>query len=175
MLSSEFFKNSNYFSDIFNMEDVWSRIDRLMYEYKFLYKNIANTLEINESTVSTWRKNRTIPRADDLVKIAKLLGTSVEYLVTGEYEGGITEEQRNLIKKFEILDERDKTTVKGLIDFMIGKAGREYFERMKNTPEYEEFLKENPFDQPNMIYDPNTDEIRPIRRGRPKKAGKTEK
>jgi transcriptional regulator with XRE-family HTH domain len=66
------------------MDDVWNRIDLLMIEYKFFYRKIADALEINESTVSTWRKNRTIPRADDLVKIAKLLETSVEYLVTGE-------------------------------------------------------------------------------------------
>jgi len=66
------------------MDDVWSRIDHLMLEYKFFYRKIADALEINESTVSTWRKNRTIPRADDLVKIAKLLETSVEYLITGE-------------------------------------------------------------------------------------------
>jgi transcriptional regulator with XRE-family HTH domain len=83
-LSSEFFKNSNFFSEIFNMDDVWNRIDRLMLEYKFFYRKIAEALEINESTVSTWRKNRTIPRADDLVKIAKLLETSAEYLVTGQ-------------------------------------------------------------------------------------------
>jgi transcriptional regulator with XRE-family HTH domain len=67
------------------MNDVWSRIDQLMYEYKFFYREIADTLEINESTVSMWRKNRTIPRGDDLVKIAKLLETSAEYLVTGEH------------------------------------------------------------------------------------------
>jgi transcriptional regulator with XRE-family HTH domain len=66
------------------MDDVWNRIDRLMLEYKFFYRKIAEALEINESTVSTWRKNRTVPRADDLVKIAKLLETTVEYLITGE-------------------------------------------------------------------------------------------
>jgi len=66
------------------MDDIWSRIEQLMYQYKFFYKEIADTLNTNESTVSTWRKNRTVPRADDMVKIAKLLETSVEYLVTGE-------------------------------------------------------------------------------------------
>ena len=66
------------------MDDVWGRIERLMYEHKFFYRKIADELGINESTVSTWRKNQTIPRGDDLVKIAKLLETSAEYLVTGE-------------------------------------------------------------------------------------------
>jgi len=83
-LSSEFFMFSNFFSETLCMDDVWSRIDQLMRRRKFFYRKIADALGINESTVSTWRKNRTIPRADDLVKIAKLLETSSEYLVTGE-------------------------------------------------------------------------------------------
>jgi transcriptional regulator with XRE-family HTH domain len=38
---------------------------------------------IKQSTISTWRRRKEFPRADEAVKIAETLHTSVEYLVTG--------------------------------------------------------------------------------------------
>lgn len=83
-MSRQKIKFLNFSAEIFNMDDVWGRIEIEMYGHKFLWREIANTLKINESTVSMWRKNNTVPRADDMVKIANLLNTSVEYLVTGK-------------------------------------------------------------------------------------------
>jgi transcriptional regulator with XRE-family HTH domain len=39
--------------------------------------------DIKQSTLSTWRTDKTYPRADDAVKIAAALSTTVEFLVTG--------------------------------------------------------------------------------------------
>jgi transcriptional regulator with XRE-family HTH domain len=38
---------------------------------------------IKQSTLSSWRTQKIYPRADDAVKIAETLQTTVEYLVTG--------------------------------------------------------------------------------------------
>jgi transcriptional regulator with XRE-family HTH domain len=38
---------------------------------------------IKQSTLSTWRSEKTYPRADDAVRIATALQTTVEFLVTG--------------------------------------------------------------------------------------------
>jgi transcriptional regulator with XRE-family HTH domain len=38
---------------------------------------------IKQSTISTWRRRKEFPRADEAVRIAETLHTSVEYLVTG--------------------------------------------------------------------------------------------
>jgi hypothetical protein len=38
---------------------------------------------IKQSAISTWRKRKMFPRADEAVKIAETLHTSVEYMVTG--------------------------------------------------------------------------------------------
>lgn len=45
---------------------------------------IAYALDITPSTFSDWKKGKSQPNVDKLVKIARYLGTSVEYLVTGE-------------------------------------------------------------------------------------------
>jgi transcriptional regulator with XRE-family HTH domain len=39
---------------------------------------------IKQSTISTWRRRKDFPRADEAVKIAETLHTSVEFLVTGQ-------------------------------------------------------------------------------------------
>jgi transcriptional regulator with XRE-family HTH domain len=39
--------------------------------------------KIKQSTISMWRHRKKFPRADEAVKIAESLHTSVEYLVTG--------------------------------------------------------------------------------------------
>jgi transcriptional regulator with XRE-family HTH domain len=39
---------------------------------------------IKQSTISMWRHRKNFPRADEAVKIAEALGTSVEFLVTGK-------------------------------------------------------------------------------------------
>lgn len=53
-------------------------------------KDLARASGINESTMHNfWRPDRkALPYADDAVRIARALGTSVEYLVTGEGPSG---------------------------------------------------------------------------------------
>jgi hypothetical protein len=57
----------------------WTRFDALT------AKDLPVILKtgIKQPTLSTWRVQKTYPRADDAVKIAEALQTTVEYLVTG--------------------------------------------------------------------------------------------
>jgi transcriptional regulator with XRE-family HTH domain len=64
---------------------------------------------ISQSTLSTWRKEGTYPRADDAVRIARALNTSVEYLVTGSDSVQSPYSQQSL----EIADLADKLTCDG--------------------------------------------------------------
>lgn len=50
--------------------------------------DIANALGFNKALFSDWKSGKSKPNAEKLVKIAKYLGCSVEYLVTGEDEPG---------------------------------------------------------------------------------------
>jgi len=65
---------------VYNANQFWLR-------YKGITKRdcpvIKNT-GIPASTLSTWKSKNIFPRADEAVKIAMALNTSVEYLVTGE-------------------------------------------------------------------------------------------
>lgn len=47
-------------------------------------KNLIENCNINYDSYNSCKRYNNLPRADEAVKIAKALNTSVEYLVTGE-------------------------------------------------------------------------------------------
>jgi transcriptional regulator with XRE-family HTH domain len=51
---------------------------------------------VRQSTLSTWKKKNTYPRADVACQIAHSLNTTVEYLVKGEDENGSDPPDREL-------------------------------------------------------------------------------
>nr|DAF30562.1 MAG TPA: helix-turn-helix domain protein [Herelleviridae sp.] len=88
------------------------RLERLMEDKGLQQKDLAEQVGISSNGISTWKITGALPRADIAVKIARILGVTVEYLVTGElsnleysqdnelaYEvAGLSKEQQNVIK-----------------------------------------------------------------------------
>ena len=112
--------------------------DRLRDQIEYcglLDKEVAARAGISKRAIDSYVGSRgCIPSADIAVKIAKVLGTSVEYLVTGEapsvqivvpensalkhinsYE---SKAERKLIKNFINLSEKDKDTVIALAEYL---------------------------------------------------------
>ena len=68
-------------------------MDRLRISQNTTYRWLAEKIvHKSETTVSGWRSQNVLPRADDAVLIARALGTTVEELVTGETAGGLPTE-----------------------------------------------------------------------------------
>lgn len=65
----------------------WERVEALRAEQNTSYRWIASQMGVSETTVSSMRKAGTEPRAGDAVKIAKALGTTVEFLAGTEDDG----------------------------------------------------------------------------------------
>jgi transcriptional regulator with XRE-family HTH domain len=59
------------------------RLERLIKEKKTSQKAVAEYAGITGASLSEWKKEGTIPRADVALRIAEFLGVSVEYLITG--------------------------------------------------------------------------------------------
>lgn len=97
------------------MSDISSRIDSLLSENNLKRIDLVRGTGIGESTIRAWVKGVT-PSAEAACKVAKYLGVTVEWLVTGEEKNDcqkidISEEERALIDIFRHLDERDKNAV----------------------------------------------------------------
>lgn len=61
--------------------------DRVKELVKFKNRTIKSFIEelgLNYGSYNTLRKSHNLPRGDECVKIANALGTTVEYLVTGQ-------------------------------------------------------------------------------------------
>lgn len=68
------------------MESFTERLERLLKTSHMTQAFLADSIGLRRTTISDWKKNGSYPSADVAVKIAGVLGTSVEYLVTGEGE-----------------------------------------------------------------------------------------
>ena len=94
------------------MNSFW---DNVAVELEYLgmtNKALAEKVGITASNIGKGQKQGSSPSAETAVKIAKVLGVSVEYLVTGNYSsdknshGAETENQAHFLRKYHELIEK---------------------------------------------------------------------
>lgn len=97
----------------------WENVESVR-EYKNLTrKELSAKAKFSIASISTGLARGSTPSADIAVRIALVLGVSVEYLITGEdkkSEMPASPKVRKLLELFSILDERDKQTVLNLVE-----------------------------------------------------------
>jgi len=96
-------------------EKLVHRVDEALKEIGKNRKDVLKKFELNLNTFRDWNKGR-IPAADKILKIAKYLNVSVEWLIEGKDKEGLTLKERNLIVKYSSLSERDQFEVDALIE-----------------------------------------------------------
>lgn len=65
-------------------EDIGQRILLLLKKKRITQKELATRLNMNEATLSRYIKNEREPKIEFLVKVAKELGTTIDYLAMGK-------------------------------------------------------------------------------------------
>lgn len=90
------------------MELFIDRLEKLLKEKHVSQKELAEKIGFRRTTISDWKKNGAIPPTDISLKIADYLGTSVEWLVTGESREApaLTDSEREVIENMRDMDER---------------------------------------------------------------------
>ena len=73
-----------------------NKIDLLLNELYLTRKEFAEQLDLNASTIATWKTKNIIPPVDTLVLIAKRLEVSLEWLITQDSYNGISDFQRKV-------------------------------------------------------------------------------
>ena len=90
-----------------------------------LVKELASISGISKHTLDNYLNVRGyMPSADVAVKIARALGVSVEYLVTGEEnvnKSSLGPEIRSLIQNFKLLNENDRKMVTSIMQLFKKK------------------------------------------------------
>jgi transcriptional regulator with XRE-family HTH domain len=101
--------------------DFWMRVQEGIDRENTTYSYIAEKLGLWESRVSGWHrgKKKIIPPADYAVTIAKILNTTVEYLVTGSPPEGIPPDVLAAARKIAALTEADREEIMALVEYKL--------------------------------------------------------
>ena len=84
----------------------WERVFRSLDGVKDSW--LADKIGVSPSTLSTWKTKERLPGADQAVAIARALGVTVEYLVTGtDSSDPWVREHRELIRDLKELSSDD--------------------------------------------------------------------
>lgn len=79
-------------------------------------------LGYSPQVITNWKARNTIPRSDDLYRIAKYIGVSMEYLLTGEDKNSeLPPDEIEILKNYRLLDESNKA----MIQIMLAAAASE--------------------------------------------------
>lgn len=62
---------------------IGGRIRHLREQHRITQQNLSDRLYVSRKTVSSWERDYTEPTGSMAVKLAKLLDTSLDYLLTG--------------------------------------------------------------------------------------------
>ncbi len=94
-------------------------IDRL--ESKLKEKNctqseLANQIGIRRPTISEWKKNGSIPSGDVCLRIADYLNVSVRWLISGQEEKQLSNQDKELLAKINDLTPAQKESILMMID-----------------------------------------------------------
>ena len=99
--------------------------------------DVSKATGISTSTLTDWKKGRSIPKQDKMQKIADYFGVSVEYLMTGEEQNGyyLNEETAKLAQ--EMFEDEDMRSLFDMKRNMPPERFKAHMEFMKNLYEQE--------------------------------------
>lgn len=132
-------------------------------------KAIAKYAGVRYASISDWKSNESFPRADTALKIARILETTVEYLVTGKNPEGIDPKIKDMAQKIMNLSPYNIREMKKILEFKIwGEQHREEEERERELelsrnapkgPENEEMENFNRMEEESPTYAGSLDDV----------------
>jgi transcriptional regulator with XRE-family HTH domain len=101
--------------------DFWDRLKAEIKDHDLTQERVARRFKIPVGTFKNWLLRRTYPDAHEAVQIAKLLNTTVEYLVTGNDQSGFSDDERRLIEGYRQLSKYDQAHIAAVIEIWLRK------------------------------------------------------
>lgn len=101
-----------------------ARVKQLRKDNGWSQKQLAGQLDIRFQLLNKYEGGQHIPPPKTLIKLSNALGTTVDYLLTGNPQQELPTVNDSLFRRFQVLErfnEDDKQTVIKIIDAMIAK------------------------------------------------------
>ena len=107
------------------------KLSKLRKEYNYTQEQLADILDVSRQSVSKWESDIAYPETEKLIKIGKIFGCSLDYLLNDD----ITEKQGSDAKKESLWDKfkmqfherKSQKTVFGMPLYHFGKNARGFF------------------------------------------------
>lgn len=99
------------FSKYNSAMDFWTRLKLMIRENNTTQEWVARRIGVPFGTFRKWLTRKTYPNAIESVKIAKLLNTSVEYLVMGNNIEGLSTSECELLEAYRRLNKNDQENI----------------------------------------------------------------
>jgi transcriptional regulator with XRE-family HTH domain len=94
--------------------DFFTRVKNLARKQGITIESVANSADLSLNTYNSYKKAGNLPRADEAVKIAETLDTTVEFLVTGEENVPVDALLPILGKLLEVVDDIRDLDLRGV-------------------------------------------------------------
>jgi len=102
--------------------DFWIRLKNEIKVKNTTQEWIAGKISVPLSTFRKWMTRKTYPNLKEGTEIAKLLGVSAEYLVTGTEPEGLNNSERKLVNAYRRLSSSDKENTLLAVNAWAGKS-----------------------------------------------------
>lgn len=96
---------------------MYEKFEELLGIKGYTAADVTRLTGISSTVFSEWKKGKSTPKTDKLILIARCLGTTVEYLMTGEKPEipGFEPEHLELIELYSKLNKEQKSAVINLL------------------------------------------------------------
>ena len=101
--------------------DFWTRLKNEIKAKNTTQEWIAGQIGVPFGTFRKWMSRKTYPNLKEGVEIAKLLGITAEYLITGTKQEGLDSSERKLINSYRKLNPSDKENALLAVDVWAEK------------------------------------------------------
>jgi|GEM_PF-779469 len=88
----------------------YERKQQLCRERNTSVSSMLKELGLSTGSTGNWKRGQ-LPKGDVLQKIAVYLDTSIDFIVSGEYRTGLTEEEQYLVSLYRSVPDRAKYKV----------------------------------------------------------------
>ena len=106
---------------------IGERIILILKEKGLTQKGLADYVGIKQSTISDWKGKGTSPSSEIIYRICEYIKVSPTFLLTGkETTSDLSDEEINLLHKYNLLTERNKGKVENYIEERIAEQGTDY-------------------------------------------------
>lgn len=96
-----------------DIEEFWAKTNSLIKERKTTQRAVSKTCGLAERRIETMVSTKRLPNIFIGCHIAKALGVTVEYLVTGA--DGLTADERELLAAYRRIDDNNKAAAVGSV------------------------------------------------------------